>query len=53
LLAWDYLYKLSREALAGYPTTVEEDINILAKDDAATYLGVNKRNCVMYRKSEK
>jgi len=40
--------------MAVYETSVEEDIKILAEDDAnGNKLGYNKRNCVLYRKGEK
>ena len=32
-----------------YPTSIEEDIELL-KDESLTF---NKKNCIMYRKSEK
>jgi len=39
--------------MAKYPTTIEEDVELLEKDKANGELGPIKRNCVLYRKQEK
>lgn len=39
--------------MARYPTTLQEDIDLLAKDDTENTLGFNKRNCILFRKGEK
>ena len=51
--AWKLISKVADEALAQYPTTLEEDVQILAKDNAEHSLAQNKRNCVLYRKMDK
>ena len=40
---------LCRDSLYDYPTTIEEDIELL-KDDKLTF---NQRNCIIFRKGEK
>ena len=51
---WDLINKVCDNALKAYSTTLEEDIEILKKDDEdGGQLGFNKRNCVLYRKGEK
>jgi len=52
--AWNHIDKVCDQYLAAYDTTIEEDTKILTEDDAnGNQLGFNKRNCVLYRKSEK
>jgi hypothetical protein len=54
LQVWNYIDKLCNEILERYETTIEEDDKILAEDDAnGNKLGLNKRNCVLFRKGEK
>jgi hypothetical protein len=36
-----------------YPTTFEEDVALLKKDDAEKNLTYNQRNCLVIRHSEK
>ena len=40
---------MSEEALAAYPQTLEEDMEILKRDN----LTFNERNCVLFRSGEK
>ena len=40
---------MSEEALAAYPQTLEEDMEILRRDN----LTFNERNCVLFRSGEK
>ena len=51
--AWRYIDKVCDEALAKYPTTLEQDVEIIEKDAEERKLSVNKRNCVLYRMTEK
>lgn len=44
---------MSETYLAAYPNTVEEDTEILTRDDKERYLSFNQRNCVVFRKGEK
>ena len=51
---WRHIDKVCDEALKRYPTTLEEDIELLRRDqENAGALSYNKRNCILYRKSEK
>jgi len=40
-------------ALAKYPTTLDEDREILDEDKTENALGKNKTNCILFRMSEK
>ena len=55
--AWRKIHQIATEALAKYPTTLDEDKALLAKEDAATpadkTLTYNTRNCVLLRVGEK
>ena len=54
VLVWKLIEKTVDESLAKYPTTIEEDIAILDKDEAENNaLGFQIRNCILYRKGEK
>ena len=53
LAAWDNLKEVIEGALSRYPTSLEEDKQILEKDDQEKSLSRNIRNCVIYRKNEK
>jgi len=53
LQAWNKIKEVALEALTKYPNTVEEDKEILEKDDMDHHLGFNNRNCILYRKAEK
>ena len=44
---------MSETYLAAYPNSIEEDAEILARDDKEQYLTFNQRNCVYFRKGEK
>ena len=41
------------EALGRYPTTLEQDNELIDKDDTESMFTSNERNCVMYRLGEK
>lgn len=46
------LYRLKsycEEALAKYPTTLQDDLDLLSKDDTDKFLSFNERNCVLFR----
>ena len=45
--------QMSETYLAAYPNSIEEDTEILARDDKEQYLTFNQRNCVYFRKGEK
>ena len=45
--------KLCTDALKLYQTTLQEDMEILAKDDQDQTLSFNLRNCVLFREGEK
>lgn len=48
--AWRHISKVADEALAKYPTTLEEDQAILsAEAGAGGKLNENKQNCIMFR----
>ena len=51
--AWKFLENIVDQTLANYPTSLAEDIAILAADDKEKTLNFNKKNCVMYRKLDK
>jgi len=54
---WRKIHQIATEALAKYPTTLEEDKALLAKEDTAAQgektLTYNTRNCVLLRVGEK
>ena len=53
---WKHIEELVDETLARYKTTLEEDLDILERDEEAKEeckLGAIKRNCIIYRKNEK
>ena len=51
--AWKLISSACDKNLSRYPTTLQEDIELLAKDDQEPSLGFNIRNCILYRKGEK
>ena len=52
--AWKHIYKAADAALEKYPTTLEEDHEILSTErNEYEKLGKNKTNCVIYRYTEK
>ena len=53
LAAWQLIGKVASDQLALYPTTYEEDVELLNAEQEHETLGRNKRNCVLYRLSEK
>ena len=53
LAAWKHIAKVCRAARSKYPTTYEEDVEILERDRKKKKLGVAKTNCILYRKGEK
>ena len=50
---WKRIKKLALESLSFYPTSLEEDQEILDKDEKEKYLSYNENNCVQYRFGEK
>ena len=53
LLAWHFLSVIADYHLQSYPTTFEHDDVLLQNDIKNNELGVNKRNCLLQRMSEK
>jgi hypothetical protein len=49
LKAWKYVKAKSALYISQYPTTLDEDLELL-KDETLSF---NKRNCLLIRKSEK
>ena len=47
------IHQVCTAALKQYPTSLQEDIAILAKDDIEHNLSFNLRNCVLFRQGEK
>ena len=43
------IYSMAKAGLNAYPTTYQEDLEILKRDD----LTFNQRNCVLFRSGEK
>jgi len=50
---WNYISQRMDTALAAYPTTLQEDEELLDQDDAEQCLFGNERTCVLYRLGEK
>jgi len=50
---WNYIVNLADELLSRYPTSLEEDNEILDKDQIEQHLSTNERNCIIHRKGEK
>ena len=46
---WETIKAMSQEGLERYPTTLQEDMEILQRDD----LSFNTRNCTLFRSGEK
>ena len=55
--AWTKIFQIASDALAKYPTTLAEDLKLLADEDALApadkTLTYNTRNCVLLRVGEK
>ena len=51
--AWLFIMKQVDEALKAYPTTKQEDDEILQKDEENKCLERIERNCIVYRYIEK
>ena len=51
--AWQYIKAIALQNLKNYPNSLEEDNEILEQDDLDHKLGFNKRNCVIFRMTEK
>lgn len=51
--AWNLIKVLVQQLLNRFPNTIEEDIQIIQKDDAEHNLTFNEKNCVLFRKREK
>lgn len=50
---WNRLYQRVKDILPKYPTSLEQDLEILQKDKAEQHLTVNERNIIVLRVSEK
>jgi hypothetical protein len=54
LKAWELIDWLCRRAENNYPTSLEDDINLLNQDaNEGSKMGLNEKNCLQYRISEK
>ena len=53
ITAWSLIKDVAQAELDLYPTTNDEDADILANDLKNKSLGFNARNCIAYRKTEK
>ena len=51
--AWKYIGKLVEDKLNAYPNTIEQDNDIIERNELDNDIGTNKLNCVKFRKSEK
>ena len=52
-IVWEKIGELAHEQLNRYPQTLEEDLELLSKDDKEGFLSYNCRNCVLFRSGEK
>ena len=50
---WESIKDDSEEKLARFPTSLQQDREMLQRDEHEHFLGKNKRNCVLYRKNQK
>lgn len=50
---WKQITKIVDKALSEYPTTLDEDKELLEKDAKENSLSLNQKNCIRYRMSEK
>lgn len=50
---WIRIQGIVNQALSRYPTSLEEDNDLLNKDDAENIFTSNEKNCVLYRQGEK
>lgn len=50
---WTSIHRLVSEYLSRFPTTLEEDLEILRDEDCCNKLTSNERNCVVFRVGEK
>lgn len=53
MAAWQLIKEVALMSAKGYPQTLEEDEEIIAKDNEQQYLTLNQRNCVLFRMGEK
>ena len=53
LKTWLYIKQFTQQTLTKYPNTLQEDIEIVKKDEAENNLTFNEKNCVLIRKGEK
>ena len=51
--AWIRIENIVKAALSLYPTSVEEDMNILERESQHDSLPQSLKNCIVYRRSEK
>lgn len=50
---WNFVYKVCKNALKAYPTTLEEDNELIKIDDIKRKLSQAERNSILYRIGEK
>jgi len=53
LATWNLIKETAQQDLDKFPNSLQDDIDLLAKDDEDHNLTFNKRNCIIYRKGEK
>ena len=53
IAAWQLIKTVAIETAKGYPQTLEEDKEMIAKDEQEAFLTRNQRNCVLFRIGEK
>lgn len=53
LATWNLIKSVVNDRLKAYPTTVEQDNDIIERQDLENEIGTNKLNCVKFRRSEK
>ena len=50
---WQRYYQRIKDILPKYPNTLQEDLDMLEKDDKENHLTVNERNIINVRATEK
>lgn len=50
---WVRIEQLVNDSMSRYTTTLQEDLELLEKDDKEHNLTYNERNCILFREGEK